>query len=158
MIGPHSDAILHALGTSRKDIQDKTEIKIPVAFLKFLLTVAVQHGDFNEADYLAENPDVANALRSKKIASGKEHYLSVGFLEGRRGALPAVDEAWYRKVNTDVAAAIRAGKLSSGGEHFKLIGAEEFRAPSKEYVSDCLTWKVALEKAQMPTAAVKPKR
>ncbi|MGH8654523.1 MAG: hypothetical protein ACREYE_21180 [Gammaproteobacteria bacterium] len=122
------------------------------------MTVAVQHGEFNEAGYLAENPDVANALRSNKVASGKEHYLSAGFFEGRRGALPAVDEAWYRKVNADVAAAIRAGKLSSGGEHFGMIGVEEFRAPSKEYLSDCFTWKVALEKAQMPKAAVRPKR
>ncbi len=158
MIVPNYDAILHGLGTSRKDIEDETEIQIPVSFLKFLLTVAVQHGEFNEAGYLTENPDVANALRSKKIASGKQHYVSTGFFEGRRGALPAVDEAWYRKVNEDVAAAIRAGKLSSGGEHFKLIGAEEFRAPSKEYLSDCFTWKVALERAQMPKAAVRPKR
>ncbi|MGI0013912.1 MAG: hypothetical protein ACREBU_10800, partial [Nitrososphaera sp.] len=108
---------------------------------------AVRHGEFNEAGYLAANPDVANAVRSKKIASGKEHYLSAGFFEGRRGALPAVDEAWYQKENPDVALAIRKGKLRSAKEHFNIIGAEEFRAPSREYLSDCSNWKVALGKA-----------
>lgn len=154
MIVPHYDAILHALGTSRKDIQDETEIQIPVSFLKFLLAVAVQHGEFDEAGYLAENPDVANALRSKKIASGKQHYLLVGFFEGRRGALPAVDEAWYRKTYADVATAVRNGKLSSAKQHFDMIGAEEFRAPSREHLSDCSNWKVALGKA----TATGPKR
>jgi len=154
MIVPHYDAILHALGTSRKDIEHETEIKIPVSFLKFLLTVAVQHGEFNEAGYLAENPDVANALRSKKIGSGREHYLSVGFLEGRRGALPAVDEAWYRKTYVDVATSVRKGKLSSAKQHFDMIGAEEFRAPSREHLADCSKWKAALGKAT-PT---RPKR
>ncbi len=157
MIVPHYDAILHALGTSRKDIQGKTEIQIPVSFLKFLLTVAVQHGEFNEAGYLAENPDVANARRSNKVASGKEHYLSAGFFEGRRGALPTVDEAWYCKTNPDIAAAIRSGRLRSAKEHFDMIGAEEFRPPNPTVEKEYLEWKTALDK-EPKASSRKPSR
>ncbi|MCI0350838.1 MAG: hypothetical protein L0Z53_15540 [Acidobacteriales bacterium] len=145
MIVPHYDAILHALGTSRKDIQNEMDIQIPVTFLKFLLKNVIKNEILNEAGYLAENPDVAAAVKAKRISSGREHYLTTGFFEGRRGALPDVDETWYQKANPDVALAIRKGELRSAKEHFNMIGAEEFRAPSQEYVSDCLTWKVALE-------------
>ncbi|MGH8601715.1 MAG: hypothetical protein ACREXR_02710 [Gammaproteobacteria bacterium] len=148
MIVPHYDAILHAMGTSREDIQGETEIQIPVTLLKFLLTVVVENGVFNEAGYLAENPDVASAVKSKKIASGRQHYLSVGFFEGRRGALPEVDESWYRKTYADVATAIRSGRLGSAKQHFNMVGAEEFRAPSREFMAESFNWKVAFGKAQ----------
>lgn len=147
MIVPHYDAILHALGASREKIDGKAKIQIPVSFLNFLLLAVVRHGEFNEAGYLAENPDVAAAIRARKLTDAKEHYLSVGFFEGRRGALPAVDEDWYRKMNPDVANAVRNGDLESAQEHYDLIGAEEFRPPSRSCQQQCHEWKVALGKA-----------
>lgn len=148
MIVPHYDAILHALGTSRKAMGEGAQVKIPVSLLNFLLIQALEHAEFNESGYLAANPDVASAVKAKKIASAKQHYVSTGFLEGRRGAMPAVDEAWYAKTNSDVAAAIRSGKLRSAAQHFEMIGAEEFRAPSEEYLESSYQWKVAVGKAR----------
>jgi hypothetical protein len=40
--------------------------------------------DFNEAAYLAENADVAAAVKDGKLSSGFEHYMRWGRAEGRR--------------------------------------------------------------------------
>ena len=40
-------------------------------------------GTFNEAAYLAANPDVAAAVNAKQIESGAQHYLQYGKNEGR---------------------------------------------------------------------------
>lgn len=41
------------------------------------------HLDFNEADYLAANPDVAAAVAAGQLKSGREHYEAIGKIEGR---------------------------------------------------------------------------
>jgi hypothetical protein len=41
---------------------------------------------FNEADYLAKNPDVAAAVQGGAFKSGLEHYQQYGFKESRPGA------------------------------------------------------------------------
>lgn len=140
---PHYDAILHAIGTSRQDLNGTAEITIPLSLFKHLLQIALVHGDFNLAGYLAENKDIQEAAKKGQVPDPKMHYVGFGFFEGRRGATPPVDEAWYRRTYTDIAAAIRKGEISSGGEHFNTIGAEEFRAPSSNYLADAMEWKKA---------------
>ena len=39
--------------------------------------------DFDEAEYLADNPDVAAAVAAGYFGSGLEHYLAFGLAEGR---------------------------------------------------------------------------
>jgi hypothetical protein len=147
MFVPPYDAILHAIGTSRNDLADAAEVKIPVSLLKFLLKFVVSSGDFNEAGYLAANPDIAEAIRTGAMTDAAAHYANHGYFEGRRGATPQVDEAWYRKTYPDVAVAIRVGHLASGQEHFDVIGAEEFRTPSRTSEKEVYDWKKAVGKA-----------
>lgn len=43
----------------------------------------MMHRHFNEADYLAANPDVAAAVAAGQLKSGREHYEKFGKIEGR---------------------------------------------------------------------------
>ena len=141
MYVPHFDAILHAIGTNRNEVNGKSRIEIPTALFKHLLQIALVHGDFNVAGYLAENQDVQEAVKKGQVSDPKIHYVGFGFFEGRRGATPQVDEAWYRQTYTDVANAIRKGEIVSASDHFNMIGAEEFRAPAAQFVKDAVEWK-----------------
>jgi len=144
MYVPHYDAVLHAIGTSREDLKEKTDIRIPYSLFKFLLQKALGDAEFNLSGYLASNRDIQDAAKSGKVPDLKAHYVGFGFFEGRHGATPAADEAWYRRTYADVAAAISKGQLSSAAEHFNAIGAEEFRAPSAEFQADAIAWKRAI--------------
>jgi hypothetical protein len=147
MFVPPYAALLHAIGASPASLDLATEVTVPVSLFKHLLKIAVAESDFNEASYLAANPDVAAAIRSGSTAgSPKEHYVNYGYFEARRGAVPLVDEIWYRNANPDVAAAIRAGQLASGQEHFDVVGAEEFRIPNEASETQVLIWKKSVGK------------
>jgi hypothetical protein len=147
MFVPPYDAILHAIGTSRKELANASDVRIPVSLLNFLLKFVVSSGGFNESGYLAANPDIAKAVSEGSMSDPAEHYINHGYFEGRRGATPQVDEAWYRKTYPDVAVAIRVGHLASGQEHFDVIGAEEFRTPNRECEKEVWDWKKAVGKA-----------
>lgn len=144
---PHYDAILQSIGTSRKELEGKTQIEIPLSLFKFLLQHALANGEFNLNGYLTANEDIQNAVRSGQVPDPKEHYWNFGFFEGRLGATPAVDEPWYRRTYSDIAMAVRKGEITSGVEHFNVKGAEEFRAPASQYVADAMEWKKAVGKA-----------
>lgn len=140
---PHYDAILHAIGTSRDELNGREEITIPLSLFKHLLQISLIHSDFNSAGYLSENRNIQDAAKKGQVPDLKMHYVRFGFFEGRRGATPPVDESWYRRTYADIAAAVRKGEIGSGGEHFNVVGAEEFRSPSTTYVADAAEWKKA---------------
>ncbi|MBR0673270.1 hypothetical protein [Neoroseomonas soli] len=144
---PPYDALLRSIGTSREELKGEQNVTVPLGLFRFLLQIAVANGDFNEAGYLAANPDVATATKSGSIESARLHYIGFGYFEGRRGGTPDVDERWYLRAYPDVEAAVKAGKLSSGREHFSMVGAAEWRSPSPHYEADTQQWKRALEAA-----------
>ena len=85
---------------------------------------------WNEALYLAVNPDVAAAIARKDFVSARQHYELVGFAEGRKGASVPSDwnEAGYLKANPDVAAAVVEGRFMSGYHHYLVAGRAEGRS------------------------------
>src|SRR5690606_19679356 len=86
---------------------------------------------FDEARYLAANPDVAAAVEDGSITSGLAHYQQTGQAEGRSGASSySFDETYYLDANPDVAAAVSAGTLNSGYQHFTIYGRSEGRDPN----------------------------
>jgi GT2 family glycosyltransferase len=97
-------------------------------------------GDFDEAGYLAANPDVEAAVAAGVFHSGREHFEVFGEHEGRswRPSIPAVpsygsgedfDEMRYLADHPDVQAAVAAGAFPSGREHFDAFGRREGRKP-----------------------------
>ncbi|EXJ15981.1 beta strand repeat-containing protein [Imhoffiella purpurea] len=90
---------------------------------------------FNEEYYLANNPDVAMAVKQGLIGSGWQHYQLVGKAEGRSFAEPSgygtFNEEYYLANNPDVAKAVERGDLGSGWQHYKAMGLGEGRSAQK---------------------------
>jgi hypothetical protein len=62
-------------------------VVLPYAkYKKFVAGLSLE-GEIDEAAYLKANPDVAKAIREKRLASGKDHYLTAGYIEGRRARI-----------------------------------------------------------------------
>lgn len=83
---------------------------------------------FSEMGYLAKNPDVAAAVFSGALPSGKAHYDRWGKAEGRDASGGAFDEAGYLRLNPDVAAAVSRGTFQSGERHYGEFGILEQRS------------------------------
>jgi hypothetical protein len=88
-----------------------------------------EHYKWNEALYLAVNPDVAAAVDRKLFKSGREHYELAGRVEGRiSGMVPSSwNEEQYLATYPDVAAEVRKGKFISGYHHYLVAGRAEGR-------------------------------
>lgn len=98
-----------------------------------LIRAALAGSRFDEAWYLKANPDVAAAVRGRKIASGREHYIATGYFEGRLPYEIDVDEEFYFSRNDDVKKAARARKVKSAKEHWYSNGLKEGREPSENF-------------------------
>ncbi len=142
MYVPHFEAFLDNIGITRDEFEASMSVSVPVGLLKMLLRIVVATGDFNKTGYLVENADIAAAVHAQDL-NPLRHYIEFGFLEGRIGACPAVDEAWYRATYPDIDAAVVRGDLRSATEHFFVRGAAEGRAPNPRYLGDAQQWKVA---------------
>lgn len=86
-------------------------------------------GLFSESDYLADNPDVAQAVARGEFASGLQHYEAYGAAEQRLGVV-SLDEQFYLAQNQDVAIAVERGEFASGLQHYMTYGAGEGRDPN----------------------------
>ncbi len=83
---------------------------------------------FDEASYLAQNPDVAAAIQAGSLRYGFEHFVLKGIDEGRScGAW--FDQDYYLAQNPDVAAAVSRREITAI-KHFFLIGHKEQRNPN----------------------------
>jgi len=84
---------------------------------------------WNEALYLAANPDVAAAIARKEFKSGREHYELAGRAERRQGGFVPNDwdEAEYLRTHQDVAAAVSTGTFLNGYHHYLAAGRAEGR-------------------------------
>jgi hypothetical protein len=120
------------------------QVTISIGLFNFLLQVALASSDFDEERYLAANPEVRDHIALTGKITPNQHFIGFGYFEGRKGALPEVDELWYLETYPDVAAAIPNGEIASATEHFEKVGAIEGRAPSAEYVDVANQWKMLL--------------
>lgn len=84
---------------------------------------------FDEGYYLAQYSDVAAAVDAGLFASGYDHFVSQGWLQGRNPSV-LYSEAFYLNQNRDIAQAVAAGAFSSGFAHFARVGHREGRNPS----------------------------
>ena len=57
-------------------------------------------GEFNEQEYLRQNPDVAEAVRAGTIPSGKAHFEAFGKLEGRDEPTKGGTELQLQRIKT----------------------------------------------------------
>ena len=85
--------------------------------------------DVDEGWYLAQNPDIAEAIRAGTTELAKRHFVEYGYFEGRLPFHIAVDERWYLLQNPDVAENVRRGVVEFAQRHFELNGYREGRLP-----------------------------
>jgi len=155
--------ILQQLGVDPATIKSQDTLTIPRALLELLLRMLIVRAAFDEADYLARNPDVRAAVQAGQLRSGHEHFLTVGYLEGRQGGCPVVDENWYINAYADVARAVAQGKLVNAADHYITSGAAEWRVPAPDVGQAVAVWRSVLTQPMRGAdtdvaAASKPRR
>ncbi|MEG4963696.1 MULTISPECIES: calcium-binding protein [unclassified Microcoleus] len=87
---------------------------------------------FDEATYLADNPDIAPLVRTSNnpnapFATGLDHFIQFGYEEGRTRVSPDYDEAFYLANNRDLQPFIQNGNFKNGYNHFIQFGAKQGR-------------------------------
>jgi hypothetical protein len=84
----------------------------------------------DEAWYLTEYPDIAEAVAAGEVKSARHHFIDSGYFEGRLPAPLEIDEAWYLGEYPDVAEGIERGEIQSARQHYLEHGYEEGRWPA----------------------------
>lgn len=109
----------------------KGELSISATYTQFTILIRslLQGIEVDEAWYLQQYPDIADAIREGIVGSAREHFLSDGYFEGRVPFPIKVDEAWYLEQNPGVAEFIARGDLQSAQQHFEEHGYREGRKP-----------------------------
>ena len=85
---------------------------------------------FDEATYLAGNPDIAAFVRTPNnpnapFATGLDHFIQYGYEEGRTSVSPEYDEAFYLANNQQLQPLIQNGTFKNGYQHFIQVGRKE---------------------------------
>ncbi|WP_454618236.1 hypothetical protein [Bradyrhizobium cenepequi] len=145
MFVPSAVSLLNALKIDYATFEKGGRVEVPAGLFKLLLQIAVAAAEFDEENYLRQNPDVARAVARGELESGHMHYIGFGYFEGRRGAGPIVDAEWYLGKYPDVAAAVKDGRVKSAEAHFLSIGAGEGRSPAADYEAEAAQWKSAIK-------------
>ena len=107
------------------------ELRVNVSYDDFLrlLKKMIAATDVDEAWYLRTYEDIAEAVRSGAIESGRRHFVEDGYFEGRLPFPIEVDEQWYMNQYPDVGDSVRRGLLPSAQTHFDEDGYREGRLP-----------------------------
>jgi len=92
------------------------------------------NADWDEEAYLRVHPDVREAVRTRGMKSGKDHWRLFGRAEGRllptpeqRATVRAWSEEAYLDANEDVRASVAQGMIASGLHHWLRFGHREGR-------------------------------
>jgi hypothetical protein len=126
----------------------EAEVRISNRLFRLLVEAALSNAPFDERSYVGANPDIADAIRRGKVASGRQHYLSSGYYEGRDTGPAGFDEAWYLQRYPDVQLAVQRGESASGLEHYRGPGMREWRSPNRAAEADIARWRKAISGGQ----------
>jgi hypothetical protein len=140
---PPFAVILSLLGLSKAQlpVADDQPVTLPFGVLRLLLRGALAAVPFHEERYMRLNPDVASAVFRGEIKSGREHFVTNGYFEGREGVGDEFAEAWYLDSNADVAMAVSAGTFASARDHYNMSGMFELRGPNPGADGDLASWR-----------------
>ena len=141
---PHIDLFLRALRINRERLNSKSKIAIDAKLLRAILQALAEASGFNQEFYLASYPDIAEAFAAGEIDDLRQHFVELGFFEGRMGAPPPVDEAFYTSLYKDVGEAVLRGDVKSGAEHYMRSGAAEGRVPNPKLRAVIDNWVMTL--------------
>jgi alkaline phosphatase D len=86
---------------------------------------------FDEAFYLQDNADVAEAVKQGRVKSGRNHYCEVGFKQGR-GCF-ALDPLWYCAEYPLAALEVGQGDYADFSHHYVEVGAMRGHKPLRNH-------------------------
>jgi hypothetical protein len=130
------------------DEDPKAEVIISNKLFRLLVEAALSNAPFDERSYVTTNPDIADAIRRGKVASGRQHYLSSGYFEGRDTGHAGFDETWYLQRYPDVQLAVQRGESATGLEHYRGPGIREWRSPNRAAEADIARWRQVIQPSQ----------
>ena len=136
-----------AIGFNGDRSKPDTTVTMTNQVFRLLMEAAVKSQPFDEAAYLAANPDVAAGVKAKLCPDARAHYVASGYYEGRPAGSAAFDEAWYVSRYADVKRALLLGQSASGHEHFAGPGVREWRSPNAAAEPDIARWRHAVTEA-----------
>jgi hypothetical protein len=98
---------------------------------------------FDEATYLAGNPDIAALVRTPNnpnapFATGLDHFIQDGYEAGRTRVSPEYDEAFYLANNPRLQPLIENGTFKNGYQHFIQFGLKEGKFGTSFYETEYL--------------------
>lgn len=120
-----SEIIMEYAGIEVMNINDSGEFK---DFVAYTVERGINPLDiyYDEAYYLANNPDVVRVISNGLYRNGFDHLIRTGLFQGRNPS-PLYNETIYLTENPDAAAAVARGEIRSGFEHFLQFGFYEGR-------------------------------
>jgi hypothetical protein len=124
---PPFDAVRNEVTTSSV----RGKLRVNMSYDSFLKIIKMFTSTLNvdEHWYLRQNEDIAKSVQAGALSSGRRHFVSDGYFEGRLPFPIQVDETWYLEQNPDVAEDVRNGVIASGQAHFDAFGYQEGRLP-----------------------------
>jgi hypothetical protein len=139
---PNGRLLIESIGLSRERLTAgiKSKVAVPTQLLKELLTIVASTLPFDLDFYLATYPDIREAFGTGRIANPRTHFIEEGYIEGRFGSKPNIDEEFYKNTYPDVKAAIATGVVESAFDHYMRAGAFEARFPNSEGVANTKRW------------------
>jgi hypothetical protein len=107
------------------------ELRVSLSYDDFIkiLRMMISGMEIDEALYLKEHEDIAQAVSNGTVKSAKQHFVEDGYFEGRLPFAIRVNERWYLENYPDVAESVRKGVVRSGQQHFDEDGYREGRLP-----------------------------
>src|SRR6185312_15092189 len=85
--------------------------------------------EVDEEWYLQTYEDIGEGIREGSVKTAADHFVEIGYFEGRLPFRIEVDEEWYLRQNPDVAESIQRGEIQSAQRHFENDGYREGRLP-----------------------------
>lgn len=139
---PNGRLLTESIGLSQDRFAagSKTKVGVPMQLLRELIRIMATTLPFDLDFYLSTYPDIREAYEAGEIADPRTHFVEQGYIEGRLGAQPDIDEEYYKNTYPDVKAAIAAGELKSALEHYLRAGAFEARFPNSASVASTKRW------------------
>ena len=141
---PPYEFLLRQIGQERGQIDEMDSVQIPLKLLKLLLQSAVAAEKFDGDLYLEAYLDIKSAIDNKYFDSAAQHYLAVGYFEGRRNPTATFDEQWYINNYQNIFEEISENSLASALDHYLTIGMQDGYAPNQKCYEEMKLWKQVL--------------
>ena len=139
---PNGRLIIESIGLSRERLTagTKSKVAVPAQLLRELLSLVASALPFDLDFYLTTYPDIRQAHEAGRIADPRKHFIDEGYIEGRFGSKPKVDEEFYKNTYPDVKSAIASGVVESAVNHYLRAGAFEARFANSESIESTKRW------------------